>query len=130
MKKQFITKGFSDGKSPRIINIEIIEGDCGFSHIEVHCDILELEGLLLKSLVNLTVVKDFNVLSYMRKEGSNLKNVPSYHQDHISLRYFLARKFTPNELLDPFEKIEREMSESFDKFRKSLKPPFDKILND
>ena len=61
MKKQFTTRGFSEGKDPRILLIEIIEGDCDFNLLELHCDFCEIEALVIKSLSNLTKTKELLV---------------------------------------------------------------------
>jgi hypothetical protein len=128
MKKQFITKGFTDGKQPRLINIEIIQSDYYISHLELHCDLSEVEPLIIKSLNDLQTVKDFKILIYKIKNKTEMKDIPVYSHEHINLRYFLAKKYTPHELLDSFEKIEHELCDIYENFRKSLKPPFDKII--
>lgn len=120
MKKSIVTRGYSDGRNRVELDLSLQGEGLPVEAYNFKCSKSELEDLIKRQIEQNSKISDVIVHKYVLSD----KELPSYHLDHIEIRYFLSRHFCPYDLLDVFYQTERDISIIYSNFLKSLKPPF------
>lgn len=120
MKKSIVTRGYSDGKHRVELDLTLQGSNLAVETYNFKCSKAELEDLVKRQIEKNPNISDVIVHKYM----VNDQDLPSYHLDHIEIRYLLSRHFCPHDLLEVFYKTEVDISIMYSNFKKSLKPPF------